>query len=128
MQKLILTPFEKAIKTLGVALEQPKNEFTRDATIQRFEYTFELAWKMLKRYLSLYTEVNESAISNIFRHAAKQGLIDDVSSWFNYCAAWDRTSHEYSKELAEEVYPLCSQFFNEVKVLYDRLTTTNSCA
>jgi len=48
---LILTPLTKAVASLELALVQPKNEFVRDAVIQRFEYTYELCWKMLRRYL-----------------------------------------------------------------------------
>lgn len=50
---LLLTPLEKAVASLALALEQPKNEFIRDALMQRFEYTYELCWNMLRRKISL---------------------------------------------------------------------------
>ncbi|MDF1654321.1 MAG: nucleotidyltransferase substrate binding protein [Coxiellaceae bacterium] len=40
MKTLILDPLEKALNSLQKALEEPKDEFIRDATIQRFEYSF----------------------------------------------------------------------------------------
>jgi hypothetical protein len=49
--KLVLTPFEKALELLESVLQVPKDAIVRDATIQRFEYTYELAWKMIKRHL-----------------------------------------------------------------------------
>lgn len=45
---LDLTALKMAIRSLIVGIKQPKNEFTRDAVILRFEYTFELSWKMIK--------------------------------------------------------------------------------
>ena len=54
---LILTPLENAINSLNIAFveyqKDNSNEFVRDSVIQRFEYTYELCIKMLKRYLEL---------------------------------------------------------------------------
>ncbi len=44
---------EQATKRLDEALSRPKDEFIRDAAIQRFELTFGLAWKVLKGYLEI---------------------------------------------------------------------------
>lgn len=49
--KLALDHFEKALARLHEVLAQPENEFIRDATIQRFEFTFEAAWKAMYRWL-----------------------------------------------------------------------------
>lgn len=43
--RLRLAAFGSALGRLEAALAQPKNEWTRDSAIQRFEFTFELAWK-----------------------------------------------------------------------------------
>lgn len=43
----------RAVERLKAALERPKDEFIRDSAIQRFEFTFELAWKTLKTFLEL---------------------------------------------------------------------------
>lgn len=52
--ELILTHLKKALMTLKEALKQPKNNFIRDAVIQRFKYSYELSWKTLKRFLSQF--------------------------------------------------------------------------
>lgn len=44
--------FFNALKQLEKALNEPKTEYTRDASIQRFEFTYELAWNALKSYLA----------------------------------------------------------------------------
>jgi Nucleotidyltransferase substrate binding protein like len=57
VMKLDLSALEKALASLARALQRaqglPADEELRDACIQRFEYSFELAWKMLKRRLEL---------------------------------------------------------------------------
>ena len=50
----------KALDTIGEILKQPFSLIVRDATIQRFEYTFEALWKFLKEYL----KEKEGIISN----------------------------------------------------------------
>ncbi len=118
---LILSPFKMAITSLEKALTQPKNEFTRDAAIQRFEYTFELAWKMTKRYLKIETGTDEYNIKNIFREAAKQGLINNIDQWFSYHKARNLTSHTYNETTAENTYQVAKQFLNDVKPLLQKL-------
>ncbi|MBI4128210.1 MAG: nucleotidyltransferase substrate binding protein [Parcubacteria group bacterium] len=68
---LSLAPLKKAVASLEKALAQTKDEFSRDSVIQRFEYTYELCWKSLKRYLFLNAQIEESNIKNLFREAAK---------------------------------------------------------
>ena len=51
--ELNLSPFEKALQSLVLVFKEKENAITRDAAIQRFEYTFELSWKVLKRYFKI---------------------------------------------------------------------------
>jgi len=120
--QLDLTPFKKAIASLEDVLAQPKNEYTRDATIQRFEYTYELAWKMLKRYLALEAGIEEFNIKNLYREAGRQQLIDNVEQWFVYHKARNLTSHTYNQRAAEETYSIIQQFFPDVKKLFAKLS------
>ena len=119
--KLIFTPFQGAIQSLQRSLKQPKDEFTRDAVIQRFEYTFELSWKMLKRYLEMAGGVKEFNIKNIFREAGKQGLINDVEDWFAYLEARNLTSHTYNEDVAEETYQTAKKFAPDAAQLLKNL-------
>ncbi len=107
---LSLEPFEKALHSLQIALAEPKNEIVRDATIQRFEYTFELCWKMLKRYFRLNNNAEISSVKEIFREAGRQGLIQSVEHWFAYLEARNLTSHVYDANVADSVYNTVKQF------------------
>ncbi len=122
---LILDPLQKAIESLERALKQPKDEYIRDSVIQRFEYTYELSWKMLKRVL-IESEGKESIEpmnrKDIFRLAGEKQIIDDVESWFEFHKARNMTSHIYKESVAEETYKIAQKFascagklLNEIK-------------
>ncbi len=60
----------------------------RDAVIKRFEYTYELAWKLMQRWISVNVspELAETIYTQkeLFRKGAQVGLIKDPLSWFEY--------------------------------------------
>lgn len=121
---LILTPLQKAVASLELALQQPKDEFIRDAVIQRFEYTYELCWKMLRR--KLIEDLGESEVvmlsrRELFRLAADYGLIADSTHWITYHKARNETSHVYDEAKAEEVFQVAGQFLPDAKKLNDKL-------
>ncbi|MBP6219346.1 MAG: nucleotidyltransferase substrate binding protein [Oligoflexales bacterium] len=115
------SPLKKALAALKRSLDQPKNEFTRNSTIQCFEFSYELAWKSLKRYLSENHGVDESNIKNIYRLAAKNGLIDPVENWFEYHKSRNLTSHTYNEETAEIVYIQAAAFYPDAIKLLAKL-------
>ena len=121
MTELILIPLKKAIASLERALQQPKDEFTRDAVIQRFECTYELSWKMLKKYMAKETGTVEFNIKSLYREAGRQSLIESVENWFAYHAGRDLTSHTYNEATAEETYQIAQQFLTDAQQLLDIL-------
>ena len=110
---LILTPLIDATASLALAIAQPKNECIRDAVIQRFEYTYELCWKFIKRDLtedSGAEAINMLSRRDLFRIAADKGLIADQLSWFTFHKARNKTSHTYNKQTAENTYIIALDF------------------
>ena len=77
---LDLSSLRKALKSLDHAIERskknPRDEEIRDAVIQRFEYTYELSWKMLKRQLESEhpapVEVDALSFRDLLREAAER--------------------------------------------------------
>lgn len=125
---LILTPLHKAVSSLELALAQPKDEFIRDAVIQRFEYTYELCWRMMRR--RLIADHGESAVSllsrrELFRMAADYQLITDSVSWMLYHKARNETSHLYDESKAEEVFLIASDFLPDARLLQAQLDARN---
>lgn len=127
---LDLSSFEKAINSLGEALvemnKQKGNQFIRDATIQRFEYTYELAYKMLKRYLEMTEpnkeEIDQMSFSSLIRTGAEKGLLPNSwDVWAVYRTARNLTSHTYNEAKAIEVCQVIPQFMQEASHLYEQL-------
>lgn len=91
------------------ALGQVTSELTRDGAIQRFEYTFELCWKTMKRLLRQKgSEVNHPR--DVFRESAAEGMIDDPAAWFRYLEKRNKTTHIYKREVAVEVFEVLAAF------------------
>lgn len=69
--------FEKALQTLKAALDPPPaNDRERDGAIQRFEYTFELSWKISKKVLQKHG-ISTDTPRGIFRELAQQEWISN---------------------------------------------------
>jgi nucleotidyltransferase substrate binding protein (TIGR01987 family) len=113
-----LTSFSKALDSLERALDRarqaPIDEELRDAAIQRFEYTYELAWKSLKRVLEEEApsqEVIESlSFKDLIRLGAERGLIRNPRDWFGYREARNISSHTYDQAKAASVFRTVTQF------------------
>ena len=98
-----LSALRAAVQRLAAALAQPKTEWTRDAAIQRFEFTFELAWKAIAKAAQ---REGVSALSprEALRAALRLGWIADDTAWMDMLQDRNRTSHTYSEATAEEIY------------------------
>ena len=107
-----------AITRFQEVLAQPKSEWIRDASVQRFEFTFELAWKTAMRFAR-----REGAECNsprqTFRAAFKLGWIDDDVVWFDMLDDRNMTSHTYNEEFAEELYARLPKYQKLLSVLLD---------
>jgi nucleotidyltransferase substrate binding protein (TIGR01987 family) len=127
--KLDLSSFSKAILSLQESLDEyaiNKNNFIRDACIQRFEYTYELAWKMLKRHLELVSpnpaELDEMSFQNMIRTGSEKGLLlHGWDTWAAYRKARSTTSHVYNENKAQEVFVQIPEFLKDAKFLLSAL-------
>lgn len=123
-RSLDLTVLKKAITSLEKVLSQPFNEFIRDAAIQRFEYTYELCWKFIRRHLILSeggSGIDTLTRKELFRLAADKGLIEDAEKWFTYHYGRNETSHVYNEKKADEIYHVAQLFSHDAKKLLDFL-------
>lgn len=126
---IILSPLNKALASLQAALAQPKNEFVRDAVIQRFEYTYELAWKMLKRHLDESegaAAIDPLSRKDLFRLGGERGIVENVEAWLVYHRARNETSHTYDEGKAEQVYDVARQFAGDAEKLLRELERRNA--
>jgi len=104
-RRVISTEFSRALARLraGVA-EDPKNsDLVFDGVIQRFEFCFELAWKMLKSLLH-YQGIEGSSPRACIKESLRAGILIDGDAWIGMLEARNRSSHIYDQEDARAVY------------------------
>ena len=104
--------YQKALARLREAIEAPESDLKSDAVIQRFEFTYEMAWKTVKLYLEKKgIEVNSPG--SVFSESNRLGLIKDGNGWTYLQKCRNMTSHTYDEILALQVYR-----FIQKKALY----------
>jgi len=131
MDVLDFQSLQRAIAQLDAGLKEsqasPESELLRDGVIQRFEYTYVLSWKMLRRYLEVTLpnpeEVDAMSFQTLIRTGSEQGLLlSGWDHWVNYRKARGTTSHVYDGEKAREVFGVVPEFLQEAKYLLGRLS------
>ncbi len=131
-----ISAFEKAIEQLQESLTYTQSELAlnnkglakqfRSSSIQAFEYTYELACKMLKRYLE-NTEpssiiINEMSFQDLIRTGAEKGLLlNSWDKWKNYRQSRNLTSQTYNEAKAEEIFQDLPNFLTEAEFLRDQI-------
>ncbi len=79
------------------------NEIMRDSLIQRFEFTYELAWKTLKEYLLYHGFVHNSSPRYVFKIAYKNSIVENKNVWLSMVKDRNVASHEYNDDYIDEV-------------------------
>jgi nucleotidyltransferase substrate binding protein (TIGR01987 family) len=130
---LDLSPLGKALASLKRALDRalgaPEDEELRDAVIQRFEYTYELCWKMLKRHLEQVvpdaSRMDGLSFRELLREGAERGLINEIEPWLEYRHQRNQTSHAYNSATADKVFQTAIGFRSAAAALLDELERRN---
>jgi nucleotidyltransferase substrate binding protein (TIGR01987 family) len=96
----------RALSTLEEIAEEPFSIIVRDATIQRFVYTFEALWKFIKEYLKEYEGVNVNSPKACFRALFSSGLLteDETNKCLEMTDRRNDTSHTYKEAVAQIIY------------------------
>lgn len=118
--KEIIISFEKALQRLEEILEKEDTEINRDAAIQRFEFTIELAWKSAQKFLR-EEEIICRSPKECLKEAFKFGLIKDDSHWFDMLKDRNLTTHTYDETTAREIYDRLPEYFEVLKDLQSGL-------
>lgn len=102
---LSLQKLEKALVSLEVIVKKPDDpdRSNIDATIQRFEFTFELFWKLLKVILE-FQGTETQYPRDTLRAAYRGRLINDEEGWLLMLKDRNLTSHTYDEAIADEIY------------------------
>ncbi len=133
-QKLNVSPLANAVTRLTEGLARYERDIAdtqiRDGLIQRFEFTYEISHKLLKRYLEAISATPEQfdamAIADLLRSGSEQRLLlGDWTKWRAYREMRSKTSHTYDEETAIEVVRGIPAFLEEACYLLTQLQERN---
>ena len=90
-------------------LDHVLDEIIKEGLIQRFEYTHELAWNVMKDYAIYQGNTSVGGSRDATREAFQLQLVSDGKVWMEMIGSRNKTSHTYNEETADEIY---SQILN----------------
>jgi len=100
-----LKDFEKSAKRLKEAANKKEfSDLEKDGLIQRFEFTFELAWKTLKDYLESQGFSDIASPKKALQKSFSMDLISEGNVWINMLEDRNRMSHLYSRAASEIIF------------------------
>ena len=112
--------YQKAIVQLTKFIEKGElNELEEQGIIKAFEYTYELAWKVIKDYYEEQGEVSIQGSRDALRLAFQRGLITDGDNWMKMIKSRIASVHTYNLEVAQQInqdiHDIYFQLFIELK-------------
>lgn len=105
----LFADLKKATGKLKQAAKLAYSEINRDATIKRFEFCFELSWKLMQAILQ-ENGIEAYGPKGSIREAAKLGLINNPKTWLDFLKARNLTTHTYEEDIAKKVYKKAKSF------------------
>ncbi len=129
---LDLSSFKKTIVALEESLTiynkyketDEKHERTlKRGAIQAFVVSYEMARKMLVRYLKEYYDENfdQMPIRDIFCYGQRIGILSDAEKWFTYKNNKDNSSHIYDLCIADQVFDATDDFLQEAQYVLEEM-------
>jgi nucleotidyltransferase substrate binding protein (TIGR01987 family) len=128
--KLDLSALHKALLRLDEGYQRylldVRDLQIRDGLIQRYEFTYEISHKMLKRHLEMTSpnpEVFDAmSFADLIRTGNEQALLkSDWSAWKLFREMRAKTSHTYDEDIAQTVVQVIPDFIEEVRFLAQQL-------
>lgn len=125
-----ITSLENAVKRLGEILIRYQSDVSddgiRDSVIQRFEFTYSIALKTLRKYFIerafIVDDVEHMSFNDMIRTANNLDLLkSNLEIWTNYRNMRNLTSHTYNEEIALKVVSIIPAFYEEILYLVDKL-------
>ncbi len=109
--------------------EEILDEILKEGLIQRFEYTFEMAWNVMKDYALYQGNPDLGGSKDAIRYAFSINIISEGDLWMEMIQSRIKTSHTYNEEIANEIYlkiinSYHSLFLSFQKVMEDKMQKT----
>jgi nucleotidyltransferase substrate binding protein (TIGR01987 family) len=123
--RVSLQSLGNALDRFGEALAHPTpDDIVMDGTIQRFEFTFELFWKTLRRFLQR-EGVDTASPKSTLRHAYRRGLLDQEQIWLDMLDDRNRSAHVYDAGMARAIYAKLPGYYGELRARFESLKQTS---
>jgi nucleotidyltransferase substrate binding protein (TIGR01987 family) len=118
--------YKKALVTLKNAVElaatRELSDLEKQGMIQGFEFTFELAWNVMKDFLEDQGIIGIIGSKNAVRHAFNKGLIEDGQVWMNRIKDRNVASHVYDDETAEDLLiAIKNTYYHQLNVFAEKM-------
>ncbi|MCB9502459.1 MAG: nucleotidyltransferase substrate binding protein [Deferribacteres bacterium] len=115
--------FSKAMNQLRKFINKKHlNELEKQGLIQAFEYTYELAWNVIKDYFEAQGDTGILGSRDAFRLAFRRGLIQDGDEWMDMITSRSLTSHTYNEETAEKIVTsIRSSYYQQFDMLHIKM-------
>jgi nucleotidyltransferase substrate binding protein (TIGR01987 family) len=110
----------QALRRLEEALARPEDAIVRDACIQRFEFTFEMAWRAIQERARA-EGLDCVSPRDCFRTGFRLGLLGPDRRWLAMVEDRNRTTHLYDEETARKVYRAMPEYVELLRALLARL-------
>lgn len=124
--KTKLRNYQNALQRLKKAIDEftqeDSSDVVRDGLIQRFEFTYELAWKTTREYLVDQGIVDKNSPKSVLREAFAQQLIEDELVWLEMIDDRNKTTRLYSQEEAVKIAgKIVEKYAGEFDLLLQKL-------
>ncbi|WP_243371732.1 nucleotidyltransferase substrate binding protein [Geotalea sp. SG265] len=118
--------YQKALKHLEQVVklchERQLSDIEKQGLVKAFEFTYELAWNVMRDYFTYQGNVAISGSRDAIREAFKRGLIVDGEGWMKMITSRNNSSHTYNEEIADVIVSeVVSQYFELFQRFNERI-------
>lgn len=130
MENLDFTALENSLQRLGEVVEiykkNPQDTIVRDSLILRFEFTYSITLKTLRKYFIerafIIDDVNKLSFNEMVRTAMQLNLLkSDLAKWTEFREMRNLISHTYDENVALKVSGIVPDFYEEITYLLKEL-------
>lgn len=117
----LTSSLQRTLQRLSEALASQNKDIVIDAAIQRFEFSYELFWKWLKKLLFIHEGIEAQSPKQVLQNAYMLGWISDEDLWLKMLQDRNLTSHTYQEKLAIEIFQHLPLYLEKMQSAYQNL-------
>ena len=108
-------------------LQDALSDLEKEGLIQRFEYTHELAWKVMKDYIEYQGATDIGGSRDATREAFKMSLIKNGEVWMDMIKSRNLTTHTYNEATADDIFlKIVTEYFSEFEAFQNKMESYRS--